>query len=128
MRKKVLVVDDEAHLVDAIKTRLEKSGYEVISAYDGKRALESIARDKPDAVILDILMPQPDGLKVLRSIRRRNKNLPVFILTGLKDKQRFSMARKLRASGFISKTNDLKREIDHITSVLRISERAQRTS
>lgn len=122
--KKILVVDDEAHLVEAIRARLEKSGYEVVPAYNGKEALEAIARDKPDAVILDILMPEPDGLKVLKRIRRRNKELPVFILTGLKDKERFAMARKLRASGFISKTNDLKKEIEHITSILRISERS----
>lgn len=122
MKKKILVVDDEPDLVAAIKARLEKSGYQVIPAYSGGEALKALRQEKPDAVILDILMPEPDGLKVLKKIRMHDKKLPVFILTGLKDKERFVMARRLNASGFILKTNDLKKELEHISSLLRISE------
>lgn len=122
MKKKILVVDDEPDLVAAIKARLEKSGYQVIPAYSGEEALKALRQEKPDAVILDILMPEPNGLKVLKKIRMHDKKLPVFILTGLKDKERFVMARRLNASGFILKTNDLKKELEHITSALRISE------
>ncbi len=119
--KRILIVDDEADFLVLMKNRLEKVGYEVSTASDGPEALEKIRREKPDAVLLDILMPQLDGLKVLKKIRSKDKKLPVFILTAFSDGERFHLAERLGASGFIVKTSDLQKEIGNITSVLRIS-------
>ena len=122
-KKKILVVDDEAEFVRMMKTRLEANDYEVVTASDGKEAFQRIEEEKPDAVVLDIMMPGWDGLSVLKRIRRRYKTMPVFILTAFPDADRFETAKRLNASGFIAKTADLKTEIANITSVLRISEK-----
>ncbi|UCD14891.1 MAG: response regulator [Candidatus Omnitrophota bacterium] len=122
-KKKILVVDDEPDFVEVIKTRLEASGYEVITAPSGKEALDKVASGNPDAVILDILMPGMDGLKVLKKIRSQNKNLPIFIISAFSTEERFKLARELDASGFIIKTGDLGREIENITGALRIADK-----
>ena len=120
-KKKVLVIDDEADFLDVIKIRLEANNYEVITALNGKEGLEKVKQEKPDAVLLDILMPEVDGLRVLRRIRRDNKNLPVFIITAFSNEERFKLANNLKASGFIVKTSDLKQEVDNINSILNIA-------
>ena len=121
--KKILVVDDEPDFLKLVKIRLENSGYDVVTALDGKEALEKVKNDKPDAVLLDILMPGMDGLDVLRTIRQENKDLPVFIITAFSNEERFKMANKLNASGFIVKTSDLKEEIERISGILRLSDK-----
>ncbi|MEA3369183.1 MAG: response regulator [Candidatus Ratteibacteria bacterium] len=122
-RKKVLVVDDEPDFLKIIRKRLETSHYEVITAASGKEALDKIKKDKPDAVFLDILMPELDGLETLKKIRRKAKDLPVFIITAFSNEERFKLAKHLKASGFVIKTSNLKREIESITGALRISGR-----
>src|SRR3989339_592273 len=130
-KKKILLVDDEPDFVELIKKRLELNGYEVASAVNGKEALEMITgrhvglpllkNERFDAVLLDILMPEMDGLNALKAIRRHNKNLPVFMLTAHSDEEQFQEANRLGASGFIVKTADLQKEIENITSILRLS-------
>ena len=71
MRKKILVADDELDFLEVIKMRLEANNYEVITASNGKEALAKIKHDKPDVVLLDILMPELDGLQTLKKIRRQ---------------------------------------------------------
>lgn len=119
--KTILVVDDEPDFLKMIKIRLEANNYKVITAPDGRKAIESIKRDKPDAVLLDIVMPGMDGFKALKEIRSINRNLPVFIITAFSTQERFSLANKLSASGFIVKTSDLKEEVDNITNALNIA-------
>ena len=124
--KKILVVDDEPEFVELVKARLEASDYEVSTAANGKEALEKLRSEKPEAVLLDILMPGLDGLSVLKRIRRHYKKLPVFILTAFSNEERFGLAKKLGASGFIVKTKDLKKEVANITGILRLSDKYQR--
>lgn len=126
-QKKVLLVDDEPDLIKLFKFRLEANGFEVVTAADGKEALEKIRKEKPDVVLLDIQMPKLDGLKVLREIRKTDKRLPVFMLTAFSDQARFEEASKLEASGFIVKTSDLQTEIENITSALRLSGKYRRS-
>ena len=81
--KKILVVDDEQQLALAVKIRLQSRGYEVVTAHDGKKALEILEKEKPDMVILDVLMPVMDGYSCLREINIRvgRGKLPVIVLT-----------------------------------------------
>ena len=81
--KKILLVDDEQQLALAIKIRLQSRGFEVKTAGDGRQALELIETEKPDLVILDILMPVMDGYFCLREINQRfgRGRIPVIILT-----------------------------------------------
>ena len=67
--KKILVVDDERPISDIIKFNLTKEGYEVVTAFDGREALEQFEAEKPDLVILDLMLPELDGLEVAKEIR-----------------------------------------------------------
>jgi len=121
--RKILIVDDEPDFLEVMRTRLEANDYEVTTAANGEDALNYIKNSKPDAVLLDILMPGIDGLEVLRRIRKMDESLPVYIITAFSTDQRFKAANKLGASGFIVKTDDLAKEVDNITSALDMSAR-----
>ncbi len=81
--KKILVADDEQELVSAITTRLAASGYEVLTARDGAQALELAIREKPDLILLDVLMPIMDGYACLRQLNAKlgRGKIPVMVLT-----------------------------------------------
>jgi two-component system alkaline phosphatase synthesis response regulator PhoP len=83
MPKKILAVDDERAIVRLVQINLERQGYQVVTAYDGKEALEKIATEKPDLVVLDVMMPYMDGFEVLQQLRKNpeTRDLPVIMLT-----------------------------------------------
>lgn len=122
-KRKILLVDDEAEFVDLMQMRLEANGYEVITANNGKDAIARVEKDKPDAVLLDIMMPEVDGLTVLKEIRAKDAKLPVFIITAFSNEEKVKTAGKLNASGFIVKTQDLGKEVKNITAAIEIYEK-----
>lgn len=80
MGYKILIADDEAEIRDVLRLYLEKDGYDVTEAADGIEAMEKLRKESPDLAILDIMMPGPDGYRVLRNIRENN-NIPVIMLS-----------------------------------------------
>jgi len=119
--RKILIVDDEPDFLEVMRIRLEANDYEVMTTSNGEDALTHVKNDKPDVVLLDILMPGIDGLEVLKKIRKMDESLPVYIITAFSTEERFKVADKFGASGFIVKTNDLAKEIENITSALNMS-------
>ncbi|MBP6964582.1 MAG: response regulator [Armatimonadetes bacterium] len=83
MPRKILTVDDEKHIVRLIQVNLERQGYEVVTAYDGREALEKVDSERPDLVILDVMMPYMDGFEVLQNMKRNpsTRDIPVIMLT-----------------------------------------------
>jgi two-component system alkaline phosphatase synthesis response regulator PhoP len=83
MPKKILAVDDERHIVRLVQVNLERAGYEVVTAFDGKDALEKVEAENPDLVVLDVMMPYMDGFEVLQQLRKNpsTRELPVIMLT-----------------------------------------------
>ena len=83
MPKKILVVDDEKHIVRLVQANLDRAGYTVVTANDGKEALEKVAEENPDLVVLDVMMPYMDGFEVLQNLRRNpgTRDIPVIMLT-----------------------------------------------
>lgn len=81
--KKILAVDDERHIVRLVQVNLERAGYQVVTAFDGKEALEKVDSERPDMVVLDVMMPYMDGFEVLQQLRKnpRTRELPVIMLT-----------------------------------------------
>ncbi len=102
----ILVVDDEKDIVEIICDLLAAEGFRTRAAYDGQQALEEIARQRPDAVILDIKMPVLDGLEVIRRIRAEpsTASLPIVVLTATQVIQELQdRFRELRVATWISK-------------------------
>lgn len=83
MAKRILVVDDERHIVRLVQVNLERAGYEILTAYDGIEALEKVKTESPDMVVLDVMMPRMDGFEVLKNLQAdpRYQNIPVIMLT-----------------------------------------------
>ena len=83
MARKILACDDEPAILDLVRVNLERAGYAVITATDGRQALAVVQKEHPDLVILDVMMPYTDGLGVLQEIRRNpgTRDLPVILLT-----------------------------------------------
>ena len=83
MPKKILAVDDERHIVRLVQVNLERAGYTVVTAFNGKEALEQVEAEQPDLVVLDVMMPYMDGFEVLQNLRKNQstRELPVIMLT-----------------------------------------------
>ena len=83
MAKKILAVDDEKHIVRLVQVNLEKQGYTVVTAFDGKEALEKVASESPDLIVLDVMMPYMDGFEVLMNLKKdpNTRDIPVIMLT-----------------------------------------------
>ena len=78
--KKILIVDDEKPISDIIKFNMVKEGYEVVTAFNGREALEMFEAERPDILILDLMLPELDGLEVARTIRKTS-NVPIIVLS-----------------------------------------------
>ncbi len=83
MPKKILAVDDEKFIVRLVQVTLERQGYQVVTANDGKEALEKVESERPDLMVLDVMMPYMDGFEVLQTLRRNpsTRDIPVIMLT-----------------------------------------------
>lgn len=80
--KRVLIIDDDEVFRAYIQELLEISGYDVVSAANGREGIEAVEEAPPDLVITDLVMPEVEGLEVIRSLRRTNKDLPVIAVSG----------------------------------------------
>ncbi len=83
MPRKILACDDEKHIVRLVQVNLERAGYTVVTASDGKEALQKVEDENPDLVVLDVMMPYMDGFEVLQNLRRNpsTRDIPVIMLT-----------------------------------------------
>ncbi len=86
-KKRILVVDDEPDFVSIVKKNLEKAGFDVEVAYDGVEGLEKVQANPPDAIVLDVMMPEKDGYKVCSELKRDEKyaDIPILLLTAVAD-------------------------------------------
>ena len=83
MARKILTCDDEKHIVRLIQVNLERQGYEVITAFNGLECLEKVKEDRPDLIVLDVMMPEMTGFEVLEKLKKDpdTENIPVIMLT-----------------------------------------------
>ena len=105
---KITVVDDEVDLVETIKLFLETRNFLVSCAYDGASGLEVIKKEKPDVIILDIMMPKKDGRQTLKELKanEETKNIPVIMLTAKEEQTDRSNAIELGAYEYVTKPYD----------------------
>jgi DNA-binding response OmpR family regulator len=104
--KKILVVEDDRSLQNAVVEMLTQEGYQAISALDGEEGLEKLKAEKPDLILLDIILPKKDGYEVLAEIKKgEDKNIPVLILTNLEEVENVQKALDLGATTFMVKSD-----------------------
>lgn len=104
-RKKILVVDDETHIVELVKFNLEKDGFEVLSAYDGRSGIEMVKSQSPDLILLDIMLPGMDGLKVCRALKQdpSYSAIPIIMLTAKAEEFDTVLGLEMGADDYIKK-------------------------
>ncbi len=102
-KKKILLVDDEMDFVMIMGKRIKYWGYELITASNGKEALEAIEEKRPDLVVLDYMMPEMDGVATLKEIRKVSKEIPVIMLTAFPNKTSIEGTEALGVTAYIPK-------------------------
>ncbi len=116
--KRILVVDDEARMIDFIRMNLELEGFHVLEARNGLDALEAIRTKLPDLVILDIMMPQVDGFETLRMLREFS-SIPVIILTAKSEEDDKVVGLELGADDYVTKPFGPRELSSRVRAVLR---------
>lgn len=115
---RILVVDDESNIVELLRLYLEKDGFDVVSANNGVQALEKFKITTPDLIILDVMMPEPDGWQVCREIRKTS-NVPIIMLTAKSETFDKVLGLELGADDYITKPFDAKELVARVKAVLR---------
>ena len=113
-----MVVDDEPKLVRVVREYLEHDGYRVISAGDGRGALERFRKERPDLVVLDLMLPEIDGLEVCRRIRR-DSGVPIIMLTARAEEVDELIGLELGADDYVTKPFSPRTLLARVRSVLR---------
>lgn len=119
MAYKILVVDDEQSIVRLVTFNLEKEGYSTLKAFDGEEAWEKISQDKPELVILDIMLPRIDGLEVCRRIRQESLPVAVIMLTARDQEIDTVVGLELGADDYITKPFSPRELLARVKAVLR---------
>ncbi len=102
MSKKILIVDDEKNIVDILKFNLKKEGFSTLEAYDGEQALELALNEKPDLILLDVMLPKMDGFTVCRKLRQSIAT-PILMLTAKEEEVDKVLGLELGADDYITK-------------------------
>ena len=104
-QNRLLLVDDEVDLVEMVKIRLEASGYQVLTAFDGQEALDKARKEKPDLIILDLMLPKLDGYKVCRMLKfdEKYKNIPILMFTARAQEQDKKLGQEVGADAYLTK-------------------------
>ena len=119
-RKRILVVDDEIYIVHILEFSLTMEGYEVATASDGEEALRKIEEDRPDLVVLDIMMPKLDGYEVCRRLRQKEEtaSLPVILLSAKGRPVDREVGMEVGADDYIVKPFSPRRLLEKIRELL----------
>ena len=126
MTERILVVDDEKHYRDLIKINLQAEGYEVLDADNGQKAIDVLSTIQPDLILLDVIMPNMDGLTTCKQIRQFS-NVPVIFLTALASEIDRVKGLNLGADDYIAKPFSAQELVARVRAVLRRSNSAQQT-
>ncbi len=118
MSKKILIVDDEKAIVDILNHNLKREGYETIQAYDGEEAIEKVKTDKPDLILLDVMLPKMDGFTVCKNIRQ-SSNTPIIMVTAKEDVVDKVIGLELGADDYITKPFSVREVLARVKANLR---------
>ncbi|WP_335872245.1 response regulator transcription factor [Bacillus sp. 2205SS5-2] len=122
MSKKVLVVDDEKSIVTLLQYNLVQAGYEVITAFDGEEGKNRAIEDKPDMILLDLMLPKLDGIEVCKQLRQFKVMTPVLMLTAKDDEFDKVLGLELGADDYMTKPFSPREVVARVKAILRRSQ------
>ncbi|GGM35093.1 response regulator transcription factor [Dactylosporangium sucinum] len=119
MGQSVLVVDDDPTVSDVVRRYLERAGFAVRLAGDGQGALDAYAAQRPDLLVLDLMLPGIDGLEVCRRLRQQDRDLPIIMLTALGEESDRVLGLEIGADDYVTKPFSPRELVLRVQSVLR---------
>lgn len=119
MSKVILVVEDEVSIATLLKYNLEKAGYEVLLAHDGKEGLDLAIEKSPDLMLLDLMLPTMDGMEICKELRSQKKNTPIIMLTARDDEFDKVLGLELGADDYMTKPFSPREVTARVKAVLR---------
>jgi len=119
MVKKILVVDDESSIVTLLQYNLEQAGFLVDTAVDGQQGYDSVFENKPDLIILDLMLPKMDGMEVCKALRIKGINTPIIMLTAKDDEFDKVLGLELGADDYMTKPFSPREVTARVKAVLR---------
>jgi DNA-binding response OmpR family regulator len=126
IKPRVLIVEDDPDLLVVLRVNLTAMGVQPILAGDGRTAIARIEAERPDAVVLDVMLPGIDGWSVLEDLHAMGDPVPIVVCSAKKDIQDMERARELGASGYVVKPFDIDRLIDAVMAALGRNRDAER--
>jgi two-component system alkaline phosphatase synthesis response regulator PhoP len=119
--KRILVVDDDKSIIEIVQAYLEQAGYSVLTAYNGTSAMDTLRREKPDLLILDLMLPDRDGWDITRSIRhdKRLATTPIIMLTARVDDSDKIVGLELGADDYVTKPFNPREIVARVRALLR---------
>ncbi len=127
MKEKILIIEDEEDLVKGLKINLVDEGYEVDYAFNGKEGLEKALKEKPDLILLDIMLPGMNGLEICKELRQNKMDIPILMLTAKGEEIDKVIGLEIGADDYISKPFSIRELLARIKAHLRRENRSGET-
>ena len=118
-QKTVLIVEDEKNIVDILRFNLQREGYQTREAYDGEDGLNKARAEKPDLILLDVMLPRMNGFEVCRALREAGDNVPVIILTAREEETDKVLGLEIGADDYITKPFSMRELIARVGANIR---------
>jgi len=118
MPSRVLIIEDEKDIVRLLKYNLEKEGYATMVAYDGEAGLDLAKKEKPDLIVLDLMLPKKDGMDVCREIRK-DSSVPIIMLTAKREELDRILGLELGADDYVTKPISVRELVARVKTILR---------
>lgn len=122
MSKKILIVEDEKNIVDILSFNLGREGYETVAAYDGQAGLSLARSEKPDLILLDLMLPKMDGFDVCRAVRETDRSTPIIMLTAREEESDKVFGLELGADDYITKPFAMRELLARVKANIRRTE------
>ena len=123
---RILVVEDDQTLLEVLRYNLAGEGYDVITAVDGAQALEAVESQRPDLIVLDVMLPSLDGLEVCRILRKKGMTMPILMLTARVDEVDKIAGLELGADDYMTKPFSMRELLARVRAMLRRMDMTQR--
>ncbi|MCK6258024.1 response regulator transcription factor [Fictibacillus sp. KIGAM418] len=124
MSQKIMVVEDELSISTLLQFNLEQAGFEVITAMDGRKGLELAEMEKPDLMVLDLMLPEMDGLEVCKNLRQKQLFIPILMLTAKDDEFDKVLGLELGADDYMTKPFSPREVVARVKAILRRAKQA----